>query len=108
MVYKFHLYTWIHFKLNKNLNLNLKFQVTRNVLSAFRRSGFVNPITEARKAINVVLMVNVCPQLQAELSLSKPRPIAKRRQSTAFGLFKRKMKMRRLSCIVTGNLNDLT
>lgn len=76
-------------------------------MSAFKRSGFVNPITAARKAINVVLMINVCPQLQAELSLSKPRPITKRRQSTAFGFYRRKMKMRRLSCKEPGNLNYL-
>lgn len=82
------------------------FQVTRNVLRAFRRMGFENPIESARKFLNVVFVVRVCPPLQARLSLSQPRAISKRRRSTAFPYAPRKPKNRRLSCATSGSINN--
>lgn len=79
--------------------------MTRNVVSAFRRNRFENPTEAARKAINVIFVAKVCTQLQAELSLLQPRIISKRRRSATSAFVTRKMKLRRMSCAVTGNVN---
>lgn len=72
--------------------------------STFRRNAFENPYETARRAANVILVMQVCPELEAKLSLLQPLIIPKRRRSTTLTETPHKIKRRRHSCAATGNL----
>lgn len=80
--------------------------MTRNVLLPFKQKGFMNPLKAAQRAINVVVLAEICPELQAQLFLQQARPIAKRRRSYKPTPAERpkKIKQRRATC-APGNLS---
>ncbi|XP_055306663.1 uncharacterized protein LOC129570963 isoform X2 [Sitodiplosis mosellana] len=72
-------------------------RITRSISSVFELNGFSDPMLRATQAANSIFVVEVCPELEVQLSLIQPRKMPKRRRSTSSaGL--RQIKRRRYSC----------
>lgn len=75
------------------------------MLSALQQNGLENILETASKTVDVIFVAKMCPQLEAQLSLLQPRPIAKRRHSTLLTGQRQKIKNRRHTC--AGNFPNL-
>lgn len=66
-------------------------------MSAFKAAKFDLPLESANRAVNVVFVAKICPELQAQLSLSQPSVAPKRRLSTLRVVKSQPVKKRRVT-----------
>lgn len=74
------------------------------MLAVFKRAKLRNPYFEATSAINVQVVIEICPELQAMLSLSSERRIPMRRYSTEAPRKAQKVSKRRMSMPANGTI----